>query len=251
MDTNGNLAGTPGGIGALLTTATRRLGSAPLLTYYDDRGGERTELSYATFDNWASKCANLLAEAVDAQPGQRLRLDVQDHWLGAVVTVAAWRVGLCVVLDAIDADVTVVAEADAAQAGAQADRTIVIGEGFGGRVTAEVPGVPLGDEVLAYADFYDGAEVSPDAAAIAVGGHAFTHAALAAAAEQFAGGHRVLLRTPLSDHPAVAATLVAPLVGGGSVVWCPRSDTVNWQERAASERATHLFVDGRLEPAGG
>ena len=45
-------------------------GSAPLLTYYDLRSGERVELSAASFSNWVDKTSNLLVEEVAATEGE-------------------------------------------------------------------------------------------------------------------------------------------------------------------------------------
>ena len=54
---------------AVATDPTR-----PLLTWYDDATGERTELSGATLANWVAKTANLLVDEVGAgagRPGRR------------------------------------------------------------------------------------------------------------------------------------------------------------------------------------
>ena len=97
-------------VASLLRERSARLGHQPLLTYYDDRSGERTELSYATFDNWVSKSANLLVGDLGLRPGQVVSIAADDHWTGWVVTVAAWRAGAAVRWAAADphADVVVV-----------------------------------------------------------------------------------------------------------------------------------------------
>jgi uncharacterized protein (TIGR03089 family) len=77
----------------------------PLVTFYDDATGERTELSVKTFANWVSKTANLYADELMLDPGDRIRIDLPPHWLGLVFLAAAWTCGLEV--DA-DADVAVV-----------------------------------------------------------------------------------------------------------------------------------------------
>jgi uncharacterized protein (TIGR03089 family) len=103
-----------GGIMAPVTTTTlpallsRRLAAdptQPLVTFYDDASGERTELSVTTFANWVSKTANLYADELMLDPGDALRLDLPTHWLGPVFLAAAWVCGL--ELDE-DADVAVV-----------------------------------------------------------------------------------------------------------------------------------------------
>ncbi|MFL6158675.1 MAG: TIGR03089 family protein [Marmoricola sp.] len=65
----------------------RRLGAdpgQPLVTYYDDSTGERTELSVKTWANWVSKTANLFADELMLDPGDDLRIDLPPHWLGTV-----------------------------------------------------------------------------------------------------------------------------------------------------------------------
>ena len=66
----------------------------PLVTFYDDETGERTELSVKTFANWVSKTANLYADELMLDPGDTLRLDLPPHWLGPVFLGAAWSCGV-------------------------------------------------------------------------------------------------------------------------------------------------------------
>jgi uncharacterized protein (TIGR03089 family) len=77
----------------------------PLVTFYDDATGERTELSVKTFANWVSKTANLYADELMLDPGDRIRIDLPPHWLGPVFLAAAWTSGLEV---SDDAEVAVV-----------------------------------------------------------------------------------------------------------------------------------------------
>src|SRR3982750_868754 len=71
----------------------------PLVTFYDDSTGERTELSVATWANWVAKVSSLLADELDVAHGSRLLVDLPAHWLGTVVLGAAWGCGLQVVWD--------------------------------------------------------------------------------------------------------------------------------------------------------
>ena len=77
----------------------------PLVTFYDDATGERTELSVKTFANWVSKTANLYADELMLDPGDAVRIDLPPHWLGPVFLAAAWACGLEV---GDEADVAVV-----------------------------------------------------------------------------------------------------------------------------------------------
>ena len=244
MSPNGNAAS----LGQRYTEGVRRHGHEPLLTYYDDRSGERTELSYATFDNWAAKAANLLVEECDARIGTRLSLSVVDHWTGAVIAAAAWKVGAVVVIgpgtDGAAADLLVVPEAAAGDHAGSAG-LIVIGTGMGGRVSGEVEGIAFGNEVLAFADDYDDPDVSVEAQALEVAGRTWGHAELAAEATGLlVGGGRVLSTAPLDSAGGIIAALVAPLVADASAVWCPHLEPEGVAHRAEQERVTHRATDG-------
>ena len=66
----------------------------PLVTFYDDATGERTELSVKTYANWVSKTANLYADELMLDPGDAIRIDLPTHWLGPVFLGAAWSCGI-------------------------------------------------------------------------------------------------------------------------------------------------------------
>lgn len=84
----------------------------PFLTYYDDTTGERTELSYPTFDNWVAKTANWLRDEHAAGPGSTVGVARPGHWRGVVLAFAAWRVGATVAAGTLDADDDVLIYAD-------------------------------------------------------------------------------------------------------------------------------------------
>ena len=69
----------------------------PLLTYYDETTGERTELSGATLGNWAAKIANFLRDQAGLMPGDGVRVDLPEHWQTAAVLLGAWWAGAHVV----------------------------------------------------------------------------------------------------------------------------------------------------------
>ena len=72
----------------------------PLITQYDDRTGERVELSVATVDNWVSKTANLLQEA-GVEPGAAAAVLLPAHWQTAVILLGCWRAGVAVGYSAV------------------------------------------------------------------------------------------------------------------------------------------------------
>ncbi len=66
----------------------------PLLTWYDDATGERTELSGATLANWVAKTANLMVDEVGAGPGGRAAVLLPPHWQTAAVLLGCWSAGV-------------------------------------------------------------------------------------------------------------------------------------------------------------
>lgn len=239
-------------LGAVFAETTGARGHQPLLTYYDDGSGERTELSYATFFNWASKSANLLVEELDLGRDQTVAVGVTDHWTGAVLTVAAWMVGAAVVFatdEAGTADVVVVSEADATDHAGRPG-LLVVGAGMGGRLTADGPGVAFGDEVLAFGDDYSDPDVSVDDLALA-GPEPSSHRGVITHAEGvLAADDRLLVTAPLAPD-SVTPLLVAPALAGASVVWCPAAGGTDLAGRIAAERVTHVLrSDGAVERVG-
>ena len=97
--------------------------AAPLLTYYNDHTGERTELSARTLDNWVAKTASFGADLLDLEPGATVRLGLSRHWIGVVWVLAALRAGWRL-LDSGPADAVVLDEATVA-AGADTDGQLV------------------------------------------------------------------------------------------------------------------------------
>ena len=69
----------------------------PRITYYDDAGGERIELSTVTLANWAAKTANLLRDELGAGPGSRVAVLLPAHWQTVAVVLGAWWIGAEVV----------------------------------------------------------------------------------------------------------------------------------------------------------
>lgn len=227
-------------IGSTFASQTAALGHQVLLTFYDDATGERTELSYATLFNWTSKAANLLSEELGLARHGTVALQVTDHWTGAVVAIAAWMVGASITFDAEPpVDVIVVPESEAAN---HTDHPglLVVGAGMGGRVTADVPGLPFGDEVLAFADDYSDPDVTSEDAAMG-GPEAASHAdVLERARGLLTANDRLLVTAPLAPA-AAAALLVAPIIAGASVLWCPNAGDTDLTDRISAERATHVL----------
>ncbi len=76
---------------AIATDPTR-----PLLTWYDDATGDRTELSGVTMANWVAKTANLLVDEVGLAPGTPAGVLLPPHWQTAAVLLGCWSAKLSV-----------------------------------------------------------------------------------------------------------------------------------------------------------
>ena len=68
----------------------------PLLTYYDDATGERTELSAHALGGWAARTAGLLRSGCGLETGDRAAVLLPPHWQTAAVLLGAWSVGVSV-----------------------------------------------------------------------------------------------------------------------------------------------------------
>jgi uncharacterized protein (TIGR03089 family) len=183
----------------------------PFLTFYDDATGERTELSYATTDNWVAKTANLLRDGLDAQPGDGVAVLLPPHWQAVVVTFAVWAAG-CVLDDA--ADVAFVSEA---AFGRVAPRRETVA------LSLKPLAAPLDDVPPGVLDY---------AVEIPVYGDRFTPAAPSGAPATTPNAARVMV---VDEDPVPAA--LAALAGGGSVVLTVNADPARLASRAAAERA--------------
>lgn len=83
-------------IGALFVAALTSDPARPLVTYYDDATGERTELSGETLANWVAKTANLLVYGVGLAPGGTAGVLLPAHWQTAAVLLGCWSAGIVV-----------------------------------------------------------------------------------------------------------------------------------------------------------
>jgi uncharacterized protein (TIGR03089 family) len=222
----------------LLDAALRADPARPLLTYYDDATGERTELSVATFANWVAKSANLFRDDLDAPPGSTLAVALPVHWQAAVVLQSAWALGLEVLTPDPDgtlpaADITVTSY-DAVDAGITAPGDLVVlGLGPLGLPRADRPPPPgaaldFDREVHAHGDRFapgSAADSERDALRTADGDHtAGDLTGRALAQHGVPAGRRLLVAEPLRTLPAVLGGLLVPLAAGVTSVLCRHLD---------------------------
>jgi uncharacterized protein (TIGR03089 family) len=236
----------------LLAAALARDPAGPLFTHYDDRTGERVELSASTLDNWVAKTANLLVDGAGLGPGDRAAVLLPPHWQGAAVMLGCWAAGL-----AIAHGVRGAAPGEADVAFAAADRAEeALGTGAAdvyllslAPLGARLRDVPAGTqdfaaEVPTYGDRFAPASPVTGATPALVGGAETDHAGLVAAARARAAelglspGDRLLVTDSADHRPRPLDWLAVPLAAGASVVLVREPDPTALARRAADERVT-------------
>jgi uncharacterized protein (TIGR03089 family) len=222
----------------------------PLLTYYDDATGERTELSTATLGNWVVKTANLLLDECGLGPGDRATILLPPHWQSAAVLLGTWTAGLSVDIgDAPEPGASGPVEVTFAGldrlAGApEAEHRFVLG--------LAPMGTPLRQVPAGFRDYIaevrgQGDRLSPlappigtDPASVDGEGSPWASAPQELAARHGIGaGDRVLVDAAQHRHPG--EWLLAPFVAGASVVLCAHLDPDRLDARVASEQVTRVW----------
>lgn len=246
----------PAFLGSVLAADPTR----PLLTYYDDATGERTELSAATLGNWVVKTANLLGEC-GLGPGDRAAVLLPPHWQTAAVLLGTWTAGLGV-------DLHLAATAGLPRLGTPSGEPPGVVFAAAGRVRdliEEVPDAayrfalglaPLGAPMRTVPEGYEDyvAEVRGQADELvsiapvgradpAMDGTAYQEwgavAQEVAAALGIGPGDRVLIDAARSEHPV--QWLLAPLSAGVTIVLCANLDPDVVAARVESERVTRVL----------
>jgi uncharacterized protein (TIGR03089 family) len=214
---------------ALVAAAVAADPTRPLLTYYDDATGERTELSGATLANWLAKTANLLVDGLGLGAGERALVRLPAHWQTAAVLLGCWSAGL-----------TVVGEEPAEVAFQTAGGTdqVTVSDRFA--LGLHPLGLPLREVPAGYADFI--VEVRGYGDRFVPAGPAPDQSALCGAAVKRAAslgigpGDRVLIDA--DRHPDPLDWLLAPLAAGATIVLCGHLDPDKLAGRVATERVT-------------
>lgn len=214
----------------LLGAALSRDPGRPVVTFYDEATGERVELSHATFDNWVSKIANLFADEIGLEPGDRLRVDLPTHWLGPAVVIAGWTAGLVLTDDNSLPDVRVVGPDAVGRPDAEATHVPTVAcslRPLGGRFLESLP--------QGWLDFAVEVPPQPDALmttqahaadddAVSCGGIVTSGADLVQLGRAHARdmsldqGGRVATDVNPADPATFATSLLAPVVADASVV---------------------------------
>lgn len=226
--------------------------AGPLLTYYDDSSGERTELSATSLGNWVAKTANFLIDGLALDEGSRIALVLPPHWQTAGVLLGAWTAGHQVIdypdVDAADRpDAVFCTETDLLS---YADlRCEVVGltlDPWGRGLSGQWPAITdYAREIGGYGDqFRSSVPVATSAPALTAGSLELTQESLAGAAEELAdrlgmiGGGRIMVSRDLAVVAGPVSWLLAPLAAGSSVVLVTDPDSERLAARAASEKVT-------------
>jgi uncharacterized protein (TIGR03089 family) len=215
----------------------------PLVTFYDDGTGERTELSVTTYANWVAKTAGVFVDDLSLEPGDRVALDLPTHWLGPVLLGAAWLAGLLVVEGT--AEVVVQGPDGSPNGGDQRLGCALLPFAVASREPMADGVVDFGTLWPGQPDAFLGTPAGPDEPAT----EGRTQRALLDAARALAydAGERVL--TDLNPVSAEGRDLfLGTLVSGGSVIWVARPDQQGWSGRASSERATRMLRVAGSQP---
>lgn len=235
---------------ALLAAALARDPAGPLLTFYDDATGERTELSATTLANWVAKTANLLRDDVGAAPGARVAVLLPAHWQAAAILLGAWSAAAVVgtaVGSGPSSAVAAFASADRVAAAAGADEVFALSLAPLGRPFPAGPPAGTRDysvDVLAQGDRWSGPLVAAAAPALetvdgTVTAGDLVEIALRRAAELgLLAGDRVLSTGPWDGPPGWVDGLLVPLAAGASIVLVTNADPAALPARVLAERVT-------------
>ena len=243
---------------AIFAAAVAADPARPLLTYYDDATGERTELSGVTLGNWVSKTANLLVDGLGLGPGDRAELLLPPHWQTAAILLASWSAGLTVgyrpwstaglTTDDAVPDVVFVSQErvrSMLEDVPDADERFVLSLHPFAMPMREVPDGyrDFNAEVRVHGDVFRPSAVPAPATPATADGTTF--GAWGEIVRHIAGemglrpGDRVMIDA--SQHEQPARWLLAPLAAGASIVLVANADKEKLAARAESERVTKVL----------
>ncbi|GAA1816722.1 TIGR03089 family protein [Planosporangium flavigriseum] len=240
-----------GNVPAVFRAAIAADPTRPLLTFYDDATGERTELSGTTLENWVAKTANLLVDGCGLGPGDLAAVVLPPHWQTAAVLLGAWSAGLTVTYaDPVLTEATEPAEvsfvtADRLATAPEAGDRFVLGLAPMALPMREVPAgfVDYVAEVRGHGDHfrpYAPVRDTDPATADGTTQEEYCRAARGLAEARGIGpADRVLVDAAEAADPLT--WLLAPLVAGASIVLCANLDPAARQRRLEIERVTRVL----------
>ncbi len=221
----------------------------PLVTFYDEARGERSELSARSLGNWVAKTHFLLSDELGLGVGDAAFVDLPAHWISVPGLLGCWTAGLEVVTDPARAAVAFVQPSSATRTTGVPDVFAVAPDsaavGFAGS-----PPDGSRDYVAAVRPQPDAwASVHPPAGADdpALDGQPRSAvAALAAGRATELGldeGARVLTGRDWTGGADWVDTLLAPLAVHGSIVIVRNGTPGDRERRVRQERATNVVLE--------
>lgn len=218
--------------------AVRRDAASPMLTWYDDASGDRTELSGATLHNWVAKTANLLVDGAGLDAGDSVGVALPPHWQTAAILLATWSGGFVHIAEPQRVDVLFGTGDLSDWDGGERYATGLL------PLAAPLRDVPPGFsdyvvEVRNFGDYFNpSAPPRDDDPATDELSHLALHrvATQRAAELGITAGDRVLIDA--GAYPDPIDWLLAPLVAGASIVLCGHLDPAKVESRAATEKVT-------------
>lgn len=227
----------------------------PVLTFYDDRTGERRELTAAALAELSGKVARLLREGCGLRAGDRVAVQAPPHWQSAAAVLGAWSVGAALsfrlsataglaALDSTEGETLDALFVERARIDDWLDTVPDARHRFALLTNGDAPD-GYRDLVTAMEDFPGTLPayglVRPDRAASADGTSFGAWGRLAGAiAEQWdlRPGERLLIDANEHEHPV--KWLLTPLSMGATVVLCANLDRGGLDARVAAEGVTRV-----------
>jgi uncharacterized protein (TIGR03089 family) len=234
-----------------LAAAVQRDPTVPLLTWYDDVTGDRTELSGATLDNWVSKTANLFVDGAGLGADDSVAVLLPPHWQTAAVLLGAWVAGISPDLgddpQPVEALFVAADRIEVAALWPTNDRYVTALLPMAAPLREVPPGfIDYVVDVRNYGDRFSPAPVDPNDRAVA-GPTELSHLAMSRIATGRAvelgitTGDRVLFDVRL--YPDPTDWLLAPLFAGASIVLCGGLDKAKLDARVAAEKVTVTLTE--------
>jgi uncharacterized protein (TIGR03089 family) len=234
----------------------------PVLTYFDDATGERTDLTADALSGWAARVARLLHEGCGLTAGDRVAVLLPPHWQTAAVLMGAWSAGIAVSFRPVaTAGLPVLGTNEDEPFDAvfvarnrvdtwledvpRAHHPFVLGLAPDAAPLAEVPAgyrdlitalAPYSGTLHGYATLRASDSASVDGTSYREWGAV---AQGIAEVKDLRPGDRVLIDAAASEH--AVTWLLAPFSVGATIVLCANLDRPTLDARIAAERVTRVL----------
>jgi len=212
----------------------------PIVTYYDEASGERSELSAKSLANWVVKTSHLLTGELGLGVGDTALLALPAHWISVPVLLGCLTAGLSLTADG-PADVAFVAPSTLAAAAGIEEVFAVAPESaaVGFRDGPPAPALDYVAAVRPQEDKWPSVHLAAGPDDPALPGLTRGELAERAAGSGLAPGARVLTTRPWGGPDDWLAAVLAPVAVRGSVVLVANcGDDAVLERRMAQERAT-------------